>query len=106
MPFEGSQVSLRTVFTVSFGVLVVVAVVYAITQMTLAITLTLLATMIAIALDHAVTRLERLGFRRWLAILVVGVLLGGGGVLLGILLISPAASQAQGMARDLPQLVD
>jgi putative heme transporter len=101
-----SQVSLRTVFTVCFGVLVVVAVVFAITQTQFAITLTLLAVMIAIALDHAAAWLTRRGFRRWVAILVVGVVLVGLGALLAALIIPPAVRQATVLGHDLPQLID
>ncbi len=101
-----SQVSLRTVFTVCFGVLVVVAVVFAITQTQFAITLTLLAAMIAIALDHAAAWLMRRGLRRWVAILTVGVVLAGLGALLAALIIPPAVRQATILGHDLPQLIE
>jgi predicted PurR-regulated permease PerM len=101
-----SQVSLRTVFTVCFGVLVVLAVVYAITQTQFAITLTLLAAMIAITLDHAAAWLMRRDIRRWVAITIIGVLLVGFGALLAALIIPPAVRQATVLANDLPQLID
>ncbi len=101
-----SQVSFRTVVTVCVGVLVVAAVVYAVTLARVAITLSLLAAMVAIALDHGVQRLVRRGLKRWLAVLVVGLALLGVGVLLGALLVPPAVSQAQVMARELPELLE
>jgi predicted PurR-regulated permease PerM len=101
-----SQVSFRTVVTVCVAVLVVAAVVYAITLAQVAITLALLAAMVAIALDHGVQVLMRHGLKRWLAVLLVGLALLGVGVLLGVLLVPPAVSQAQVMARELPQLLD
>lgn len=101
-----SQVSLRTVFTICFGVLVVLAVVYAVTQTQFAITLTLLAAMIAITLDHAAAWLMRRDIRRWVAILIVGVSLLGFGALLAALIIPPAVRQATVLGHELPQLLD
>jgi len=101
-----SQVSLRTVFTVCFGVLVVVALVYFILQARLAITLTLLAVMIAIALNHAVALLQRWRLPRGPAILVVGLVVLGLGTVIGATIIPSATAQAQILARNLPQLVD
>jgi putative heme transporter len=101
-----SQVSLRTVFTVCFGVLVVVALVYFVLQARLAITLTLLAAMIAIALNHGVALLQRWRMSRWLAILVVCLLILGVGAVMGATIIPSATAQAQVLAGNLPQLVD
>jgi putative heme transporter len=101
-----SQVSLRTVFTVCFGVVVVLVLVYAVTRTLFAITVTLLAAMIAIALDHAVRWLMRRGIRRWAAILIVGVVLLGLGALLAALIIPPAVGQATVLGNQLPQLID
>lgn len=103
---SNSQVSLRTVFTICFGVLSVLAVVYAIMQTQFAITLTLLAAMIAIALDHATVWLMRRGLRRWLAILIVGVVLVGLGALLAALVIPPAVRQATVLGHELPQIIE
>jgi predicted PurR-regulated permease PerM len=101
-----SQVTLRTVFTVCFGVLAVVFGAYAIDRTQVAITITLIAGMIAIALNHAVTLLMRTGLRRGLAIWVVGVLLVGLGALLALLLVPAAVSQAQVLAKEAPQLLE
>lgn len=101
-----SQVSLRTVFTICFGVLSVTAVVYAIMQTQVAITLTLLAAMIAIALDHATVWLMRRGLRRWLAILIVGLVLVGLGTLLAALVIPPTVRQATVLGHELPQIIE
>jgi predicted PurR-regulated permease PerM len=101
-----SQVSLRTVFTICFGALAVLAVVYAITQSQFAIMLTLVAAMIAIALDHVVARLIRRGIRRWVAILVVGVVLVALVVLLAALVVPPAVRQATVLGHQLPEIID
>ncbi len=101
-----SQVSLRTVLTVCFGVVVVAALVYAVLQARLAITLTLLAAVIAIALHHPVALLQRWRLPRWSAILVVCLLVLGLGTLVGATVIPSAAAQTQVLARNLPQLVD
>ena len=65
-----SQVTLKTVFTVCFGVLVVAAVVGALAHALVAIALTGASLMIAVALDHLVVMLERRGVRRWRQLLV------------------------------------
>jgi predicted PurR-regulated permease PerM len=101
-----SQVSLRTVFTVCFGVLVVVASVYAVFQARLAITVTLLAAMVAVALNHGVARLQQWRQPRWLAILIVGLLVLGLGTVIGATIIPSAIAQAQVLAHNVPQLLD
>jgi len=101
-----SQVSLRTVFTVCFGVLAVVALVYAVLQARLAITVTLLAGVVAVALNHAVALLQRWRQPRWLAILVVGLVVLGLVAVIGATIIPSAIAQAKVLASNLPQLVD
>jgi predicted PurR-regulated permease PerM len=101
-----TQVSFRTVILICLAVLLVAAVAYAITLAQVAITLSLLAAMMAIAIDHGVQWLMRHGLRRRLAVLVVGFGLLGAVIGLGALLVPPAVSQAQVMARDLPQALD
>ena len=59
-----SQVTLKTVFTVCFGVLVVAAVVGALAHALLAVALAGAALMIAVSLDHLVVMLERRGVSR------------------------------------------
>ena len=59
-----SQVTLKTVFTVAFGVLIVVAIVQAVTNATLAVALTGAALLLAVALEHPVRLLERRGVKR------------------------------------------
>ena len=66
-----SQVTLKTVFTVSFGVLVVLALVMAAIHSLVAITLTSTAVLVAVALDHAVQWLVGRRFPRVAAIGVV-----------------------------------
>ena len=55
--------TLKTVFTVSFGVLIVVAIVAAVTNAMLAVALTGAALLLAVALDHPVRLLERRGIK-------------------------------------------
>ena len=57
------QVTFKTVFTVSFGVLVVVAGAAALAHATVAMALAGTAAMIAISLEHAVRLLQRRRFR-------------------------------------------
>ena len=59
-----SQVTLKTVFTVAFGVLIVIAIVQAVMNAMLAVALTGAALLIAVALDHPVRLLERRGVKR------------------------------------------
>ncbi len=103
---KSSQISLRTVYTVSFGVLSVLALVYAATRTQLAITLTLLAAMLAVALHHVVALLVRRGLPHWLAVIVVGLGIGAVGTAFGIFVVAPAVSQAQKLAADIPKLIE
>src|SRR5262245_61573616 len=66
-----SQVSLTTVFTICFGVLVSVAVVLFVTHSLVAITITAGALMIAVALDHLVALLVERKVKRIWAIVIV-----------------------------------
>ena len=100
-----SQVTLKTVFTVSFGVLIVVAIVQAVTNAVLAVALTGAALLLAVALDHPVRLLERRGIGRLPAIAIVT--LAGLGLLVafGFTLIPPAIEQGKALAHDAPQFV-
>ncbi|HVZ73533.1 MAG TPA: AI-2E family transporter [Polyangia bacterium] len=97
-----SQVSLKTVFTASFGVLAVVAVVLLIANTMVAVALTGAALMLSVALDHVVRLLGRRGIGRSAAVALT--LLGGVGVLVvfGLLLIPPAIDQGKELVRDAP----
>jgi predicted PurR-regulated permease PerM len=101
-----SQVSLRTVYTVCFGVLSVIALVYAALSTQLAITLSLLAILLAVALHHVVALLMNRGLPHWLAVLVLGVSIAALGTLFSIVVIVPAVSQGQALAKSLPDLVE
>jgi putative heme transporter len=74
---QPSRVTLKTVFTVCFGVLIVVALVMAIIHSLVAITLTYAALLLAVTLDHGVKMLVRRGLKRSLAIALVSVSLAG-----------------------------
>ncbi|HMF42910.1 MAG TPA: AI-2E family transporter [Polyangia bacterium] len=100
-----SQVTLKTVFTVAFGVLVVIALVEAVRNAMLAVALTGAALLIAVALDHPVRILERRGLKRPLAIAIVT--LAGIGLIVGFgfTLIPPAIEQGKQLVHDAPQFV-
>jgi putative heme transporter len=100
-----SQVTLKTVFTVAFGVLLVVAIVQAVTNATLAVALTGAALLLAVALEHPVRMLERRGIKRSLAIAIVtfaglGLIVG-----FGFTLIPPAIDQGKALIHDAPGFV-
>jgi putative heme transporter len=100
-----SQVTLKTVFTVAFGVLIVIAIVQAVTNATLAVALTGAALLLAVALEHPVRMLERRGIKRSLAIAIVtfaglAVIVG-----FGFTLIPPAIEQGKALVHDAPQFV-
>lgn len=100
-----SQVTLKTVLTVSFGVLAVVALVYAVVHAVLAVALIGASIMIAVALDHAVQLLERRRMNRSLAIAVVFVVLLGLLVGLGFTLIPPVIEQGRELIHDAPSFI-
>ena len=102
--FAPSQVSLKTVFTICFGVLLVVALVAFVLRTTVAVTLSLAALMLAIALDHLVAILERRGMKRGpsIALVMFGCLCALVG--LGLLLIPPVVSQVTRLIEEWPQI--
>ena len=97
-----SQVTFKTVLTVSFGVLLVVAVVYAVLHALLAVTLIGTSIMLAVALDHAVVMLERRRLPRSAAIAIVSITVLGLLVGLGFTLIPPAIDQGKQLVHDAP----
>ena len=100
-----SQVTLKTVLTISCGVLLVAATVAALARARVAVALAGAALMIAITLEHAVRILQRRGFKRALA--VVTVVLGGLAVLvgLGFTVVPPAILQGQELVHNAPRFV-
>jgi len=99
-----SQITLKTVFTVSFGVLAVAALVFFLLRTQLAVTLSLAAAMIAVAMNHAVELLTRRGLRRKWAVpaVVIALLVVSAGV--SVLLIPPVVSQAKALFAAAPAL--
>jgi putative heme transporter len=99
------QVTLKTVFTVAFGVTIVVAIIAAAWNAILAVALTGAALLIAVALDHPVRLLERRKVKRPLAIAIVT--LAGLGLIVGFgfTLIPPAIDQGKALVHDAPQFV-
>jgi len=100
-----SRVTLKTVFTVCFGVLIVVALVMAIIHSLVAITLTYAALLLAVTLDHGVKMLVRRGLKRSLAIGLVSVSLAGLLTGLGFTLIPPAISQGKMLVQQAPAFI-
>jgi predicted PurR-regulated permease PerM len=99
-----SQVSLTTVFTICFGVLVSVAVVLFVTHSLVALTITAGALMIAVALDHLVALLVERKVKRGWAIVIVTVAalaLLAGAVLL---LVPPVVSQTRQLITHWPSI--
>ena len=96
-------IGLKTVFTVCFGVLLVLAIVSAVMRAEVAIALIAAAVMIAVALDHLVRLLQRRGVGRLGAVAVVS-----GGVLVavtacGFLLIPPVIDQGRELIVNAPR---
>jgi predicted PurR-regulated permease PerM len=100
-----SQVSFKTVFTVSSAVLFVVGVIYALSQALVAVTLIGAALLLAISLEHLVRVLVRRGLRRDVAIALVIVAVVGLLVAFGFTLIPPAIAQGKQLIRDTPGFV-
>jgi predicted PurR-regulated permease PerM len=102
---QPSQVTLKTVFTVCLGVVLVAALVAALQHALVALALMGAALMIAVALDHPVRSLQRRGLKRPLAIAVVVLLLLGLVTALGFTLIPPAVDQAKQLVKDAPTFI-
>ncbi len=100
-----SQVTLKTVFTVCFGVFAVTALVFFLLRTQVALTLALGAAMIAVAMNHAVEVLTGRGLRRkWAVPLVVlALLILGAGV--SVMLIPPVLSQAKALIAAAPAIL-
>jgi predicted PurR-regulated permease PerM len=99
-----SQVSLKTVLTVALGALAVWAGVAFVGRTILALTLTVASLMIAVALDHGVALLKRLGIPRVAAIAIV--LLVGAAVItgLGFTVIPVAIGQGKALFLRMPDM--
>jgi predicted PurR-regulated permease PerM len=99
-----SRVSLTTVFTIGFGVLLVVAAVFFLLRTQVSMTLTLGSALVAVAMDHAVEALARTGLRRPWAIVVVlsavAALLAG----IALLLVPPIVAQLRALVAETPAL--
>lgn len=100
-----SQVTLKTVLTVSFGVLFVVVLVDAVLHAIVSLTLIGAAILIAVALDHAVALLVRHGVNRSLAVAIVCFILLGLAVGLGFTIIPPMIDQGRQMVHDAPSFL-
>ncbi len=100
-----SQVTLKTVFTVSFGVLLVAAIVSAVSHAMVAIALSGSALLLSVSLNHPVQMLVRRGVKRPIAIVIVSLTVLGLIVGFGFTLIPPAVEQGKQLIRDAPQFI-
>src|SRR3954471_6845919 len=99
-----SQVTLKTVFTVCFGVLVITALVFFLLRTQVAVTLSLAAGMLAVAMNHAAEALTRRGVPRQAAVPAIVVTLLALSAGLSVMLIPPVASQAKALFAAAPTL--
>jgi predicted PurR-regulated permease PerM len=99
-----SQVTLKTVFTICLGVLIVLAVAMAILKTLVTVSLACAALVLAVTLDHGVRLLVGNGLRRSLAIVVVILFFIGLLVGLGFTLIPPAITQGKALVGQAPSL--
>jgi predicted PurR-regulated permease PerM len=98
-------VTLKTVFTVCFGVVLAGAAVLALYAGMIAVGLTGAALLISVALDHVVRALERRRVNRPLAIAIVVLGLLALVVAFGFTLIPPAVDQAKQLIKDMPRFI-
>ena len=101
---RASQVTLKTVFTVCFGVLAVTALVFFLLRTQVSVTLSLGAGMLAVAMNHAAEALTRRGLPRKVAVPAVVVTLLALSAGLSVMLIPPVASQAKALFAAAPML--
>ncbi|HET6283519.1 MAG TPA: AI-2E family transporter [Polyangia bacterium] len=100
-----SQVTLKTVFTVCFGVLLVAALVLAVSHSLVAVTLSATALLLAIALNHVVVMLTRRRVSRPLAIAIVMLSVVGAQTAVGFTIIPPAVNQGKLLVTMVPGYV-
>jgi predicted PurR-regulated permease PerM len=105
MNWRRSQVTPRTVFTVGFSALAVVVLAVLVVKTRVALTLTGIAMLLAVALEHGVSRLERVGLRRWQGIAVVLTAMLLLVTALGLLVIPAAFAQAEALLTQFPHLM-
>src|SRR6266446_4240848 len=99
-----SQVTLKTVFTVCFGVLAITALVFFLLRTQVSVTLSLGAGMLAVAMNHAAEALTRRGLPRKVAVPAVVVTLLALSAGLSVMLVPPVASQAKALFAAAPTL--
>ena len=100
-----SQVTLKTIFTVCAGVLLVATVVLAVSHALVAVTLTITALLLAIALHHVVVMLTKRRVPRSLAIVIVVVAVLGLQTGLGFTIIPPAIKQGKMLVQQAPAYI-
>ncbi len=101
-----SQVTVKTVLTVTFTVLGIALGVYVLSRTLVSLGIVVAAALASVALDHGVNALQKRGFRRGWAILAVLFALVGLLVGLGWLVVPEAARQLEQLVQRLPELFE
>src|SRR5688500_2961869 len=102
----GSTISPKAVLTVCATATGFLGLLLVVWRTPIAITLTFVALLVAVALDHAVLQLGRLGVPRALAIAVVTVASLGGAAGVGALLVPPILVQVRLLLREALRLIE
>jgi predicted PurR-regulated permease PerM len=98
-------VSARAVAKVVLVAAAVAAALYLLYRIRSVVALVFIALFIAVALGRAVDRFERLGLKRWLAILTTYLALLGAVVLVGLLIVPPIVNETNKFVKNVPQYV-
>lgn len=104
VPVPRSQVTVKTVLTICGTVVGVVAAIYLVIHGIVTLTLTVTASLLAVAFNHGVDWLRKVGLGRPMAIAVVMMLLLGVLIGVGFLIIPPTVAQVRDLADRLPEL--
>lgn len=105
MPTDGTP-STRAIAKVFFVVVGLAALVYLVWLVRAPLLLVLIAGFLALALGPAVAIFDRRGVPRWLAILIVYVLIAGGVFGIGLLIVPPIVDQIDKLTTDLPGYIE
>ena len=101
-----SQVTVKTVLTVSFTVLGIVFGVYILSRTLVSVGIVVAGALVSVALDHGVRHLQNHGWKRSWAIATVLLTVTGLLVGLGWLVVPEAAHQVQDLVARLPDLLE
>jgi predicted PurR-regulated permease PerM len=99
-------VSAQAVAKVVLVTAAVAAVLYLVYLIRSVVILVFIALFIAVALGRAVDRFERIGLKRWLAILTTYLMLLAAVVVVGLLIVPPIVSETNKFVKNVPHYVD